>query len=135
MRKKILVMLTTVSLMCSMMVGNAWAVQSNWNTYYTGPGAAHATDVIKIPYNNVSTHYVQATYISGTNAKVTVSGWNINMRDVTTDMNRTYTFRSSNISSVYSYHAVSRSGVLDSEQYKCASAGLGAYYTRGCVKY
>ena len=133
--KKLGVLVACLSLI-SLVSINAHAEDSKaeWNTYYTGPGAAYPTDIVSYKYNNPFTNYVQAKSVTGSGAKVVVSGVNVNMYDIPQGRYVSYTFTASNMTR-HAFRPVSKSGTVTKGTYMCASSGNSTYYSSGELWY
>lgn len=131
--KKLGILVACLSLISVLNI-NAYAKETEWNTYYTGPGAAYPTDIVSLDYNIFLTHYVKAESVTGNGAKVTVSGINVNMQDIPQGKYMTYTFTATSLNT-YKFRPLSKSGSIDYETYMCASSGNSTYYSSGKIGY
>lgn len=133
--KKIGATALAMGLMCSIFGGTVYAVQSDWYTYHTGPGATYPTDVISLKFNNPVTNYVKANSVTGSGAKVIVSGVNVNMYDIPACSYTTYTFTALKLGEKI-FRPYSKTTTDPSVgTYKCVSSGSGTYYSSGYIKY
>lgn len=131
--KKLGVLVACLSLI-SVLGINAYAEETEWNTYYTGPGAAYPTDIVSLTYKNAYSNYVQAKSVTGSGAKVVVSGVNVNMYDIPQGRYMTYTFTASDMTK-HQFRPYSKSGDIKKGTYMCASSGNTTYYSSGNIWY
>lgn len=131
--KKLGVLVACLSLISILSI-NAYAEETEWNTYYTGQGAAYPTAIVSLTYKNPISNYVKATSVTGSGAKVTVSGVNVNMYGIPQGRYMTYTFTASSLAT-YQFRPYSKSGTITKGNYMCASSGNSTYYSSGKLWY
>lgn len=137
MKKKLLALLVATGILSNTMAGTAFAYTErvNWNTYYTGPGAADPTAIVELTYKNYWTNNMKATSVTGANASVKVSGLNIKLYDIPTGRNVNYYKFTASSMGLKQFRPFAISGEPVYGRYQCESAGDSTYYSQGYIEY